>query len=1059
MESVFTRDEKYELAGQARTIHERLEGPPNERKKEPSVDADEILNKWQELYPDEDAFRGRFEQDDINEESVREQVTATHWPESEPVPEWIDEIENLVRYVADRSSEELSQVPESTAFADVFAVIAEYAREQLPEIVPENSISAMTDQLIARLGNVCVRPLYVEFKSFVEYHDPDLAAADPDEFEDPPTEYYERFIDNIFENGLKDLYIEYPVLGRQTVGIITNWVSAVTEVCCRVEADRPALHREFDAGGELSKLVPLSDDAHARGRVPIRVIFESSEVIYKPRDVSGGDVVYTVLERLSDYLSIPAFNKPKYILRNQYGWMEPVEYDDLPDEEAATRYYERAGMLMCVAYTLNLSDCQYENLITAGDQPTILDGETVFHPHIDPNSRPSPTEISAFVHQSVLLTLLPPWSVGEPDESVDDGFAGSIAGLGNRSEKVEIDSRTYRVIDGINTDVMSVVEERSKSDLSRNTPSSGGDDHPPQEHLGAITRGFSETYEAIQSLHQEDRFFGNILSAELLDGVENRLVYRATRRYGTILEETAARKPLQDGVWLSIEFEKLTAPFFNGLIESDDYWPLYAAERRALRRRDIPRFASRPKKKTLYHDQKPLDVTVETSGYECCQQRVDAMCSADRQQQIWLIQYAFGTNAVGSDVLSRSTAPEATKPTVTAGGEPASRELEERAVKLFDEVITSSIEPGEDTSWISIAPTKTGLKLVPTDPSLYHGRGGIALTAAALYRVTGKDRYRRVTADVIEPLVERVNDDEFTAGLGGMLGIGSVVYTLSVIAELTDDETYRSAASKASTALTATHLEYDDSFDVIEGAAGTLLGLLAYHDRFGEERVLEQAIRCGDQLLESRVDVNGYEVWKTDGKSPPITGFSHGMSGIAYALTRLASKTGDSQYTTAAKEGLDFESTLYDPSRNNWAKSHHDRSYDDKWCHGRTGMALARLKIGDMRTNSELQSVANEALTETVAAGPAINDNVCCGNFGRAEALLVGSRCGTIDRSAAIAMASWGLEHRDRNGLLSLPGHSNTFKNPTFFHGLSGVAYTLLRLKYPDLLPSVLLLE
>lgn len=433
------------------------------------------------------------------------------------------------------------------------------------------------------------------------------------------------------------------------------------------------------------------------------------------------------------------------------------------------------------------------------------------------------------------------------------------------------------------------------------------------------------------------------------------------------------------------------------------------------------------------------------------------MSEADKRHQLWLIQYAFGTNTVGSDASTQSIAPEAAESKSAATIEDGS--LEETAIELFDEVIDSSLEPGEDTSWISIAPARSGLKLVPTDPSLYHGRGGVALTAAALYNVTGKERYYRLTDEIISPVVENVREDKFTAGLGGMLGIGAVVYTLSVIAELTGDEQYRSAAGEASQALIPDHLQYDNSFDVIEGSAGTLLGLLAYYERFGGKRVLKKARMCGEQLLENRVDVDGHQVWRTKDGTPPITGFSHGISGIAYALTRLGTTTGNTQYITAARDGLNFESTLYDSGRNNWAKSQQDRSYDDKWCHGRTGMALARVRIGQRLDDSELQSVANTALAETAAAGPTINDNVCCGNFGRAEALLVGSRHGAVDRTDAIQMANWGLARREHNGILSLPGHYETVTNPTFFHGLSGVAYTLLRLEHPDSLPSVLLLE
>lgn len=51
------------------------------------------------------------------------------------------------------------------------------------------------------------------------------------------------------------------------------------------------------------------------------------------------------------------------------------------------------------------------------------------------------------------------------------------------------------------------------------------------------------------------------------------------------------------------------------------------------------------------------------------------------------------------------------------------------------------------------------------------------------------------------------------------------------------------------------------------------------------------------------------------------------------------------------------------------------------------------------------------------------------------------------------------LARHEQDGEFALLGRTWSAGNPGFFKGLSGAAYTLLRLRNPDELPSVLLFE
>lgn len=1002
----------------------------------------EILAEWKAQFPNEEAFTDRLRKEDLTEEAVREQIARTAWPPDETLPEWIAELESLIRHVesAEPASEQALTVDKETPFAELLQAIVNYASEQLPEdAIPADGVASMEAWLASRLQQLTVRPLYVEFKSFVEHHDPEIAGADPDDFESPPTEYYDQFVVAVFGGGFSNICVEYPVLSRHLVQLIGYWVDAATEVWQRVRSDEATLQERFDVGGEVVDVTPLADDAHARGRFPARVSFERGSVIYKPRPVDGAKAFYTALSRLDDGLSVPSFRSPEFLARDDYGWMEVVEFSDVDDSAAVGRYYERAGAVLCLAYALNFTDVQLENLIAGGEQPMVIDGETLFHPEVNPERVPYSAQAAALKMQSVLFTSLLPFSVTHPQQNGIGHVGTMIAGFGDGREQ-SVSGLTVPEIEAANTDVMSVGKQEMSLDSSTNTPSMDGQAQPPDEHIDALVRGFEQTYATICERHADGQFFSEVVDAGLVEGMENRLIFRPTMRYASTLLSSTRRDVLREGARFTVEMERLAVPFFTDTVKDDSLWPVYEAERKSIRRFDIPRLTSRADEIAVFHDENDLGVETSKPGYERCKRRVEAMGDEDRRRQTWLIRQSLDSEPP-TDAPPRSPAKT------------DDDRLQREAVEIFDQVVDARIETPDREEWISMFPLTDGFSVYPVDNSLYAGRSGIALTAAAVYHATKQDEYREVTVEAIEPVIEALENESRAFGLGGYRGIGSVVYTLSVVAELLGDSRYKNEALEATRAISEERLAESDTHDVMLGTAGALLGLLAYHDRYGGDGVLERAVACGERVLDARVDIDGYRVWNE------FAGFAHGAGGIAHALARLGSATDDSRYFEAAREALAFESELYSPDRRNWSEHRQNEEYTDRWCRGRSGVVLSRLGMAEYMEDSTLRADVEEALPAVVAEDPTHIDHLCCGNLGRVETLLVGSRRADGDESDARELLGQCLARREETGSLNLNTHSQEFVNPELFKGAPGMVYTLLRTRYPDELPSVLLLE
>lgn len=129
-------------------------------------------------------------------------------------------------------------------------------------------------------------------------------------------------------------------------------------------------------------------------------------------------------------------------------------------------------------------------------------------------------------------------------------------------------------------------------------------------------------------------------------------------------------------------------------------------------------------------------------------------------------------------------------------------------------------------------------------------------------------------------------------------------------------------------------------------------------------------------------------------------------------------------------------------------------------CHGAAGIGLARLGGLSIYQTQEIDRDVEVALQTTQKYGWQGVDYLCCGNFGRIEVLLVAAEKLSRPQLREIAQkqAAWVVARAEKKGTYQLfPNLSNYVFSPSFFAGNAGIGYELLRLAYPNTLPSALL--
>lgn len=366
-------------------------------------------------------------------------------------------------------------------------------------------------------------------------------------------------------------------------------------------------------------------------------------------------------------------------------------------------------------------------------------------------------------------------------------------------------------------------------------------------------------------------------------------------------------------------------------------------------------------------------------------------------------------------------------------------------------------------------------------PHVYDGTSGVALFLAAYHHVTGETEARDLALRAVAPLRAKMSQlaaspqrsRELSLAIGGLVGLGSYLYAFVRLAGwLREPELFNSARDVAAL-ITPERIREDDRFDVMGGCAGTLLALLALERETSaacsdDVGLLGLARACGQHLLARRVAYRSLpRAWPGISR-PPLSGFAHGAAGVACALGRLYQRTQDEELREAALEGFAYERSLFDPQARGWLDPRYDRLVEQSaWCHGAPGMVLGRLGSLAAVDTPAVRLDLEEALSILLSLPDCPVDYVCCGNLGRVDILLTAG--GVLDRSA-LGEAAWQLAARvltraEESGFALAPpderrvGGGEPEFGPSFFLGVAGIGYTLLRLAYPNRLPCVLLLE
>jgi type 2 lantibiotic biosynthesis protein LanM len=881
---------------------------------------------------------------------------------------------------------------------------------------------------------------------------------------DTPEQRFDSFIALLDDPGERlAILLRYPVVARQAIVYLDNWVDASCEFLARLAHDWADVTNAFGLAAD-DRLVDASQagDRHRGGRTVLVAAFSSGRrVVYKPRPMSGERHFQELLRWLDERTGLPTLGGISIRDRGAYGWAEYVANDPCSSAAEGRRFYQRQGAYVALLYALGAVDFHAGNLLAVGERPILVDLETVLHGVAagEPwgeDLHPAEVAVLDAMADSVLRTGL------LPKQMFGDGETRGIDVSGLAADAGQQGPLHSPVWERAGTDEMRQVFKRLPTSPEQNRAVLDGQPLTARDFVADILDGFDEMAATLYRHRDELLDEGGRFTAFAHD--DTRFLLRPTVAYAYVLDSSYHPHFLSDALERERRFDRLLAT--NGGWQHHD--AIATAERDDLWRDDIPLFVSRPLSRHLWTSSGAcVENFLEQAPLEAARSRLDNLHGAALEHQRWLLRGSILTTALNSDGYRPDLwldRPGRRPPTPPDRLIAAARRIGERLEQL-------AVRRGDGASWAGFSSQRgDDWSMVPLDFDLYGGLSGIALFLAHLGGILEEERYSDLARRALATSRAQIERATPETGIGAFTGVASYTYALIHLASLWCDPFLLDEAVGTLPALEI-RIDTDDRFDVIAGVAGVIPLLLALEAAGRGAGARPLAERCGAHLIANATRVDGGLGWiARDLDRVPLTGFAHGAAGVAWSLLQLAAATHDERFRNAAAGALRYERSQFDPSEGNWRDLRSDESsgflsvdtegqrHMTHWCHGASGIGLARVHSLPYCDDDETRAEIAAAATATLVTGMGLNHSLCHGDLGNIEFLHEAARA-LDEPSWAAAAAAWTSSVAD--AVLRSDwrcGYPSWLESPSLMMGLAGIGYGLLRRADPDRVPSVLTL-
>lgn len=744
------------------------------------------------------------------------------------------------------------------------------------------------------------------------------------------------------------MFQKYPILDYLIECSMKRKIEMYEEVVVRFQKDKMEIATHIFDGRKLGNIDRIDagfSDSHFSGKQILKIKTEKNMfLIYKPHSLENEKWFYEFAQFIGEKCNIQLYN-PRLLSYEKYGWSETIIFQPCMNETEVKKYYERMGIYIFVAYLLGTHDIHYENLITMGEYPVIVDLECISLCKTREQMNESNSIYEKLRNSVVSSGILPYsyWNNGK--ESVD-----LSALCGGNNEKAPFKIPMLKITE---RGKKSIIYERPNMTsgfnrvLLRETTVSPADYE--KEILAGFEKAYKQTIFFLKEVEEKIYSLNNLRSRYLLAHTQKYNMILQTSYHPQVISETYGRHLILQLLWKNKNFDD---KFEQKIVE---------AEIRDLLNHSIPYFYFYMDKADLYdsYGNKLADYFVESSLIMICQ-RLHNLDLKDLSMQKRLIHITLnGNNKENLETIKnfRELREMIRTPNLFTKVE-ILKMAEEIGKKVFEEAIYN--QDKAELDWLNYEIVKKDKSIVhfyPCNMYLYNGLSGALIFFFFLSRCSKRSEFLYTYKTLEKQLCNYTNAvakrkrniDTTNSGLYN--GEAAIVYTYLILFWETKREKYLKYAIKHSKILDEV-ANKDPKFDLLEGRAGAVFVLCCLFQTTSEFIFIEKAQNITEDIIKGKVKVGDGIGWKQGEIDNPLLGMAHGNSGIMLSLMKLYQANSDKKYYECFQKAFSYECENYDPYLEDWndyRQENCQKTFPARWCHGCGGILLAYMLICKMK--------------------------------------------------------------------------------------------------------------
>ncbi|WP_182476008.1 type 2 lanthipeptide synthetase LanM [Staphylococcus succinus] len=850
-------------------------------------------------------------------------------------------------------------------------IVAQYIDSAYKNIY-KNKILESFDYIMARIEEVLINEVNsLSIKTLTqEWNLIESAGLIDNNSEFSKIEYFNEILLND-KDYIGFILEEYPELARSIDLCIKRTIENLITLFNNTEKEwyKILKNLNLDDNAKISDFEVNLGDTHQNGKSVVSLRLNNGKyIIYKPRNLEIDLAFQSFIVYLNRKFNLQLKTVLVYTNLNE-GWMEYIEFQECSTLYEVEYFYRQVGELLAVLFILNANDIHSENIIACGNNPVVIDLETLFVPKI--KEKTSSVNIALkkaqeTLNNSVANIALLPLEIRRIVDNKELDF--DLGGVSFDKEQISPFKHPNLIVNSEGS--YEIIMSNSILRPNLNNPAINGETIESSKYIDFIKQGFQNVY--LNILNNKECINNKL--REIFTNKEIRFLNRGTMVYSKLLSIGNYSIFNKNQEFKEILFSRLG-------IGSDKKNPFLYHEFRDLMNQDIPYFIANTSNTIVLNSTKEsIGEIFDESPLESCINKIKNLSYEDCNRQIELIEMSFMNKKSAKDDMTNIS--HCSKEKLY---KPNEKQIIRVCEQIAEHLISHAITSNDQAYWISA--NLSGKKENIWEPDIvgsdiYNGSSGIALFFSLLYKKTKKEIYKKYTYLALNSVKKKI--EFFNAGdnpekypFGFFSGLSGELYTIYTVSEIFNDNDLEKFFWKHLDELNDDTLE-SDFIDVINGYAGTIIMLVNLSEKQINEYKKSKLIELAQKLERNIININTDTLNSTN---VFYSGYSHGISGILLAYALLYKSTRKKIYREKCYELIDLLNFFYNEESKSWYNNNYNQEISKGWCHGAPGILLCFLKCvecGIKIKESTMEMMANNIID----TGFGNNITLCHGDLG-----------------------------------------------------------------------------